>query len=195
MSNENYPEPMDVDKIYDIVNDINNEKIDYKKISQTLSFNFGSYLMKEVDMNKHEIMATAFNCFSISAKLGSIEGIYKVGYCYHQGHGVEKNNGKALKYYQEAKNNNFKHEEFLNHLIKICEQDIEEEKKIFNEYLKKVENNYADGDIFNNIGNCYENGIGIEKDEDKALFFYQKAVEMKHHYGTYNYGRLCFKKK
>jgi TPR repeat protein len=28
------------------------------------------------------------------------------------------------------------------------------------------------------IGYCYRNGLGVEKDEDKAFIYYQKSAEM-----------------
>jgi hypothetical protein len=34
------------------------------------------------------------------------------------------------------------------------------------------------GTLKEHIGYCYSNGIGIKKDEHKALIYYQKSAEM-----------------
>ncbi|RIB20922.1 hypothetical protein C2G38_2244267, partial [Gigaspora rosea] len=42
-----------------------------------------------------------------------------------------------------------------------------------------------------NVGFCYENGMGIEKDENKAFIYYQKSAEMGSADGTYGVG-YCY---
>ena len=41
------------------------------------------------------------------------------------------------------------------------------------------------------LGNCYQNEVGIEKDLEKAFYWYQKAAENGNKYAQYNLGR-CY---
>ncbi|RIB10228.1 hypothetical protein C2G38_2043659 [Gigaspora rosea] len=41
------------------------------------------------------------------------------------------------------------------------------------------------------LGNCYREGIGVDKDERKAFELYQKSAEMGNHLGIHNLG-LCY---
>ena len=43
------------------------------------------------------------------------------------------------------------------------------------------------------VGYCYQNGIGVEKDEHKAFIYYQKSAEMGNADGAFNVG-YCYDK-
>ena len=49
----------------------------------------------------------------------------------------------------------------------------------------------GDTDAQNNLGTCYENGTGVEKDEQKAVEWYQKAAEQGNATAQYNLGYCC----
>ena len=43
----------------------------------------------------------------------------------------------------------------------------------------------------NNLGDCYRNGIGVEKDPEEAVKWYRKAAEQNNHWGQYWLG-YCY---
>ena len=56
-------------------------------------------------------------------------------------------------------------------------------------YLKAAEQGYADAQ--NNLGFCYDNGKGVEKDPKQAVYWYQKAAEQGYASAQFNLG-LCY---
>ena len=57
-------------------------------------------------------------------------------------------------------------------------------------YLKAAEQGYADAQ--NNLGFCYDNGKGVEKDPKQAVYWYQKAAEQGYAGAQFNLA-LCYK--
>ncbi|CAG8500979.1 15413_t:CDS:2 [Dentiscutata heterogama] len=102
MSNENFPQPMDIDDIIKT----NDENENYKNSCQILLLYLGRYLTEKEEENvlsKNEKDKTAFFCFKKSAKLGSNEGLFRLGCCYLYGVGIEKNCQKALEYFEKKR--------------------------------------------------------------------------------------------
>ena len=54
--------------------------------------------------------------------------------------------------------------------------------KVFEEYQKAAEQGNAAAQC--KLGVCYDNGTGVEKDEQKAVEWYQKAAEQGYAYCT-----------
>ena len=55
--------------------------------------------------------------------------------------------------------------------------------------VKKAQS--GDARAQNNLGYCYENGLGVTKDYNEAVKWYRKAAEQGNAYGQYNLG-LCY---
>ena len=56
-------------------------------------------------------------------------------------------------------------------------------------YTKSAEK--GNSAAMNNLGYCFEHGIGVEKNLTKAVEWYTKSAEKGHYWGMYNLGR-CF---
>lgn len=50
-----------------------------------------------------------------------------------------------------------------------------------------IQNNKATADVYCNLGVSYFYGNGVEKDEEKAVHYYQLAAAKGHPFGQYNY--------
>lgn len=55
--------------------------------------------------------------------------------------------------------------------------------------MKAAEKGYAEGQF--NLGLCYDNGTGVEKDPQQAVYWYQKAAEQGDASAQFNLG-LCY---
>ncbi|GET04723.1 kinase-like domain-containing protein [Rhizophagus clarus] len=101
----------------------------------------------------------AFNLF-INAEKNHILTQYYIAKSYLNGHGTVKNEKLAFEYFQKVADNNFTHGQ----------------SQIGNCY----KNGVADlGEMVAqyNLGTMYENGKGITKDINKAIYWYEKAAK------------------
>ncbi|GES92816.1 kinase-like domain-containing protein [Rhizophagus clarus] len=107
-----------------------------------------------------------------SVKNGNIEAMVNLADFHYNGEGTVKNLNEALYWYRKAEKNGSK---VAMNKLAIYYKNEEETENSFCQYKKLTEN----GDIFATfcLASCYENGIGIEKDLGKALYFYQIAAE------------------
>ncbi len=94
----------------------------------------------------------------IFKKYHDIDYMFGIAQCYEKGLGVEKDEKKALEYYNEVDLNMY--------TFNYNEKD---RRKIFEKHLQ-LNNDYE-------IAECYEKGFGVEKDEKKALEYYKKIVD------------------
>ena len=73
--------------------------------------------------------------------------------------------------------------------LQYVELISKDEFKAFEAYLKLAGEGISDAQ--NNLGYCYQNGIGITKDEKKAFEWYLKAANEGNLYAQYNLG-ICY---
>lgn len=116
---------------------------------------------------------TAFSWYEKAANAGDPEGMYHTGYCYEQGEGVEKNEETAAHWYQLAADKS--HPAAMNDVGWRYENVLGNEKEAFSCYLKAAEAENVDGML--NAARCYEEGIGIEKDQIQALNWKMRAAK------------------
>ena len=76
---------------------------------------------------------------------------------------------------------------YNNNMTSIIFED-ELEKKVLDEVHFEGYENTADVQAQVNLGVCYSNGTGVEKDEQKAVELYQKAAEQGDANAQYNLG-------
>ncbi len=125
-----------------------------------------------VDQNKKE----AAKWFLKAADQGDPDGAYFLGGMYENGEGVEKNLNKAILYHlSSASQGNSKSQLSL---ARIFQEGIvlpRSEKAIFFWNMRAAENGDAMAQF--NIGSCYLRGVsGVEKDEKKAKYWFEKSA-------------------
>ncbi|RIB30491.1 kinase-like domain-containing protein [Gigaspora rosea] len=100
------------------------------------------------------------------ADMNDPEGIYRLGYCYEYGIGVEKDERRAFTYYQksaEMNNSNGIYQVGYCYYLGIG-VDVDKHKA-FTYYLKSAEEGNSMGIWKTAI--CYKYGIGVEENNDK----------------------------
>lgn len=126
----------------------------------------------------------AYQCYKQSADLGNAIGYYMLGHALQHGIGVEENKELSDQSYRQSF-------AMLNELLSQREDKIllnflgsayywgdgveEDRVKAAECYLRSAE--LGNPETQYKIATCYESGIGVKKDLDKALYWYQQAAE------------------
>ena len=121
----------------------------------------------------------AFKYYKQAADLGSVESMYKVGECYENGRGVERNYISACSSYEKAAD--LGHVESMFKLGELYEFLLDEIDlvKAFQNYKKAADHKHAGAQY--KVGQFYEHGIGgVEKNAVEAFNYYYKAAYQQH---------------
>ncbi|RGB24232.1 hypothetical protein C1646_773375 [Rhizophagus diaphanus] len=114
----------------------------------------------------------AFNLFNNASEQGHILAQYYVGICYQFSYGIVKNEKLAMKYFEEVFNKNFSAGAFKISLIHYNEKDLKmaiywcEKAANLGHYIAQY-----------NIAVSYKNGIGVDKDINKAFEIFNQLAE------------------
>ena len=127
--------------------------------------------------------AYAFEYFLKAANLGSPEACELVGEAYRFGVGVERDEAKAFEWYRKAAELGIPTAAFS--LADFYERGacVERDEARANELRRKgfdlASRRAKIGDARGArvVGECYENGVGVEADEERAFEWYSKAAE------------------
>lgn len=111
-----------------------------------------------------------------AAELGDYNALCKLGLAYQNGHGVEKNIHRAIDYYFEAAK------------LQKNPENADSNNSAF-ALLNALLDLQPDPYLLTNLGNCYGNGYGVEKNEAEALALYQRAAQSGDYYAIGNLGR------
>lgn len=118
----------------------------------------------------------AFEKYKAAAELGNIEGIYKIGYCYYYGKGVEQNFENAVYWFQKAAEQGHAKAQYM---LGNCYYDgkgvDKDNEEAFTWYRKAAGQGHAKAQY--NLGYCYYNGAGVRQDYEMAVYWYQKSAE------------------
>ena len=160
---------------------------------------------------------TAAAQFKLAADKGNAEAMYRLGLCYHDGQGVEKDANEAVKWYQNAvKGGNTEAQAYLDSLTSVIDEvkslteaaekgDADAMRTVAYAYLtgsgvkpsdeeaakwfrKAAENGNSRAML--DIGLCYEDGVGVEKDPKEAFRWYRMAADKGLAYAELNW---CYK--
>eukprot|EP01022_Parablepharisma_sp_SALTPOND_P020189 TRINITY_DN359_c0_g2_i1.p4 TRINITY_DN359_c0_g2~~TRINITY_DN359_c0_g2_i1.p4 ORF type:complete len:532 (+),score=84.88 TRINITY_DN359_c0_g2_i1:10440-12035(+) len=106
-----------------------------------------------------------------AAEKGCPEAMTKVGIWYGKGIHFPKNVDKAIDCYQEAAK---KGDGLAYNFLGVYYYEAGNDEAAFNNFLKGEHANCINA--VNNLGMCYENGIGAIKSLSKALEYYKRAA-------------------
>ncbi|KAF0363962.1 SEL1 protein [Gigaspora margarita] len=74
----------------------------------------------------------------------------------------------------------------INFVKVIIISTVSDESKAFEYYMKAAE--LGNAVAINDVGICYDDGIGVEKDEKKTFEYYMRAAELGNASANYNVG-------
>ena len=127
----------------------------------------------------------AKNYYERACKHKNGAGCYGLGALYYQGHGVKQNYIKAKTYFEKACDLG-DNDACLEDFSEIATPETERQKR---DYEKACNDN--DGLGCSKLGTLYEVGDGVERDDSKAIIYYEKACnKLNNGNGCFNLGIL-----
>ncbi len=159
------------------------------------------YVRGLIGSKSNDELETGYGYLKESYSLGNIAASNLIGFMYLNGiHPLEKNEKEAINYFTNAMDSNYAFA--INNLGKI-EEDKGDNKKAFDLYLKSAD--LGESWACNKVGEWYRQGV-VEKDMEKAFYYYNRALESNHrtlcYFAYYNlakyfylegYGSVAFK--
>ncbi len=131
--------------------------------------------MYSFGLGKEQNFETAFELYSLAAKLGNQEAMCDLGYMYLVGQGVNMDKALSSQWFKKSADLGYVHsmrdigQNYLNG--DGVSLDAEEAVRYFK---MASENNYSHGT--GDLAYCYMNGIGVEKSFDKAKDYFLLAI-------------------
>lgn len=150
----------------------------------------GEILLKKAnDLYAERKENEAFLEYYSASQMGNAEAIRMVGFCYHNGIGIEKDLKCAVEFYDKAAS--MRNAAAITNLG-FCFYSGEGFKKNLKKAVELYEKAAAMGHAMalNNLAACYENGEGVEKDVNKAIQLYEKSAAKKNKIAVDNLERL-----
>ena len=130
----------------------------------------------------------AFTMLQDKYEKGSTDGgiLFQLAYYYAEGLACKKDVAKAVELYKILVDRNDKAS--INNLAALYDKDDSyTDEDIFALYLKAAE--LGDARAMSNVGWAYINGKGVQKDEKKAVEYFQKSADLNDSVGIYALGR------
>lgn len=133
-------------------------------------------LLYELSETVEHDLDKAFKYYQAAAERGDSDGMIKLGIFYHEGTVTEKDINKGIEWLEKAKAaGNPRANQFLNIVYKNGEGD----SQAASEHLLKLAEN-GDVQAQYQIYEAYDNGYGVEKNEDLAQIWCRKAADNGH---------------
>ena len=124
----------------------------------------------------------AFSNAQLAASKIYIPGIYRLGLCYENGYGVERDVNAAITQYIRAAREGLKEAQMALGRIYFEERDYEESAKWYRwaafraPYIGQSDTNLMNQAKFN-LGVIYLHGLGVERNLSEALNLFEKSAE------------------
>lgn len=117
----------------------------------------------------------AIKWWTLAAEKDHLWAQHRVGLCYYDGRGVEKNPTEALTWFSRAAEQNEPWSQYRIGLCYLKGDGVEKNEREAAEWFNKAaEQGIAKAQF--ELGKCYEHGIGVSQNADKAKYWYIKAA-------------------
>ncbi len=136
-----------------------------------------------------QAMDTAVAYYEDAAKNGSAEAMIKLGYMHEHGINFPRNATKALEYYKSAAELGDGLAYNALGLHYHAQGEYRSSSACFSTGRK-----LACARATNNLGICFEDGLGVSKDIEKALECYREAAEKRNPQAMVNLGNLLLRR-
>ena len=131
----------------------------------------------------NEDRRAAFEWFEKAAAQGSVEALYELSVCYLRGEGTPLYPEKAYKLLEQAANAGYMPAQYdfgmlylYGKTIAYGEKEFPKDEALAVKWLLKAAEQ-GDSLAQYQLGECYEEGIGVEADEETAIAWYEKSAE------------------
>ena len=171
---------------YDLIRKAATNKLPEAQHSIGLQYYCGTTLER---MNEEE----AIKWFKLSAENGYWKSLSQLGKFHHYGCLLNQDRKESLNLIHKATQNGSISVQYLRSVYYIQDEDEPSNQMKGFEYLKEMDLNaeYQYMDVMCSIGMCYENGLGVESDQNKACYWYSKSSGLGYAPGHYLLGR-CY---
>ena len=141
--------------------------------------------------------AEAFKWFEKSAEAGNKYAQFSLGNMYYYGSGVQQSYDKAFSWYKASASQGQPYAQYAVAQMyangESVVKDDTEAQAYFTQalagFLKLEANDQADDNLFNKLGRMYMNGLGTEKDTEKAFDYFKRSAELNNKNALYEYGK------
>ena len=149
-----------------------------------------SYMLGESATKGRQDYVLAMVYFRKAAKLGSLDGAYRIGYLYERGYGVKKDYGQAVFWYGKSAGGGYAAaENDLGYLYDYGRGVRQDNGKAAALYAKAAAQGDATAEY--NLGWDYDQGVGVKRqDSHAAAEWYRKAAEQGDEAAQTNLGYL-----
>lgn len=164
--------PIDLEKAFYWYSKAANNKNYSAQNSIGYMYEKGIFVQKDLEKS--------FNWYYSSASHGNSYAQNNIAGMYEHGYFVEKNIDKAFYWYTQSANqgNNYAQVN-LGNIYLYGEKNIKkDEEKAFYLYIKSSE--FENEVAYFNLGFMYENGIFVNKDINKSIYYYKKSADKKY---------------
>jgi len=141
-------------------------------------------------MQDNEEFESAFQLFKSAAELNDDNGYFQLGNCYHNGEGCSKNVEKARQNYLKACDQWSLPGE---HNLGVLLYEQNEYDGAFYRFNCAAERDWLPSMV--SVALCYENGIGCDRDIEKAIMWLKKASSQGYSLANENLARLGVKRE
>lgn len=109
-------------------------------------------------------------------KGGSYQAMHNLGYCYHRGHGVEKNYAKAVELYEKSSKSGITLSSYNMALCYMHGDDYL--KKDYDKAFKyfKIASRAGDVDASTYMGIFYQKGLAVNQNTKQAIKYFEEAA-------------------
>ncbi|MCD7839296.1 MAG: hypothetical protein LUG46_01565 [Erysipelotrichaceae bacterium] len=143
---------------------------------------------------------TAIDYFQKAADKGNIDAYNKLGYCFKFGKFVTKDYTKAFEWFEKSADLGNTYGMYQLALLYDFGNGVkQDEQKAAQLYLQAYQqlndhdlDDYNLGILYNNLGNDFRKGIGIQKDYKMAFELLNKAIEYDKEYAPRNLGHMYY---
>lgn len=132
----------------------------------------------------------SFKWYLRAAENSNDDAMFFVGECYRNGLGVAKDDKAAIEWYKKSSRSDGLVNHFHFSTSFWGDETEQEKKKTFKWFQFYSDKGYAFAQ--NIVGTCYQDGYGIEENQERAVELFKKAANQGHSDAIYNLGGCYF---
>ena len=141
-----------------------------------------------------ENLQKAFKYYKLAANYNFIDAQKQIGECYLRGIGVEKHRDNAIKYLKLAADRDSSNSSSSDDNINNNTDKNNKNNKNINACSgnDNIGTNYGHVEAQNRLGRCYYDGVCVEKDKNKAVYYFRLSADQGYNEAQFRYARCLY---